>query len=73
MLEEQYGIKAGETTPDGVFSLITARCLGSCGLAPVAVLDGEVRGKDTPDSVSRRVAEMIAATVESKQTELEDA
>jgi bidirectional [NiFe] hydrogenase diaphorase subunit len=44
-IENQYGIKAGQTTPDGRLSLMTARCLGSCGLAPVAVFDGEIAGK----------------------------
>src|SRR5436305_9513140 len=33
----------GETTPDGRLSLLTARCLGACGIAPAAVLDGAVR------------------------------
>ena len=41
----RYGIKPGETTPDGKLSLLTARCLGSCGLAPAAVLDSAVLGK----------------------------
>jgi bidirectional [NiFe] hydrogenase diaphorase subunit len=43
-IEHTYGIEMGQTTPDGALSLLTARCLGSCGLAPVAVLDGEVSG-----------------------------
>lgn len=44
-IEKRYGVKAGETTPDGRISFMTARCLGSCGLAPVAVFDGEIAGK----------------------------
>src|SRR3954449_12666793 len=36
-VEKQYGIKPGETTPDGKLSVLTARCLGSCGLAPAVV------------------------------------
>lgn len=44
-IAEEYGILPGETTEDGQLSLLTARCLGSCGLAPVAVFDGEVVGK----------------------------
>ncbi len=47
-MEEQFGIKPGETTPDGELSVLTARCLGSCGLAPVAVFDGDVVGKLEP-------------------------
>lgn len=44
-IENVYGIKPGQTTADGKLSLMTARCLGSCGLAPVVVFDGEVSGK----------------------------
>jgi bidirectional [NiFe] hydrogenase diaphorase subunit len=45
---KDLGIAEGETTPDGKVSLLTARCLGSCGLAPAVVYDGEVAGKVTP-------------------------
>ena len=34
-LEDELKIKAGETTPDGLFTLSTVECLGSCGTAPV--------------------------------------
>jgi bidirectional [NiFe] hydrogenase diaphorase subunit len=44
-LEKTYGIKPGETTPDGELSVLTARCLGSCGLAPAAVMDSAVLGR----------------------------
>jgi bidirectional [NiFe] hydrogenase diaphorase subunit len=37
-------IKAGETTPDGAVSLMTARCVGACGRAPVILEDGELKG-----------------------------
>ena len=42
--EAQLGIKAGETTADRQASLITARCIGSCSVAPAVVLDGEMVG-----------------------------
>ncbi|MFZ1396993.1 MAG: bidirectional hydrogenase complex protein HoxE [Candidatus Promineifilaceae bacterium] len=44
-IRAELGIEPGETSADGEVSLITARCLGACGIAPVAVLDGEVMGK----------------------------
>lgn len=44
-IKKRHGVNPGETTPDGQISLLTARCLGSCGLAPVAVFDGEIVGK----------------------------
>lgn len=37
-------LKEGETTADGKLSLLTARCLGACGIAPAVVLDGAVKG-----------------------------
>ncbi|MFH1011854.1 MAG: NAD(P)H-dependent oxidoreductase subunit E [bacterium] len=36
----QLGIKAGETTPDKMFTLETVNCLGACALGPVVVVDG---------------------------------
>lgn len=44
-VEEKLGIRTGRTTKDGKVSLLTARCLGSCGMAPAAVLDGAMHGK----------------------------
>ncbi len=56
-IEETYDIKPGETTDDEQLSLLTARCLGSCGLAPVAVFDGEVVGKLSAGELNERLAE----------------
>jgi bidirectional [NiFe] hydrogenase diaphorase subunit len=58
-VEKTYGIKPGETTPDGELSLVTARCLGSCGLAPAAVVDSVVLGKVVPAGMLARVAKGI--------------
>ena len=53
-LKKKYAIEGGQTTKDGQLSLLTARCLGSCGLAPAAVFDGEVAGRlNTEDLLSR--------------------
>ncbi len=41
----ELGIKDGETTPDGLFSLVTVACLGCCSLAPVLSINGKVYGK----------------------------
>jgi NADH-quinone oxidoreductase subunit E len=43
--EEQLGIKAGETTPDGKFTLETVNCLGACALGPAVVIDGRYFSK----------------------------
>ena len=70
-LSEEFGIPAGETTPDGLFSLTIARCLGSCGLAPVVVLDGQVSGKETPEAITRRVKEVVSRSKEELAQEME--
>lgn len=54
-VEERCGCKLGQTTADGKISLMQARCIGSCGLAPVAVLDNTVEGKLTADEVLERI------------------
>ncbi|MDI9550892.1 MAG: NAD(P)H-dependent oxidoreductase subunit E [Candidatus Cryptobacteroides sp.] len=47
------GIEVGQTTPDGIFSLDSLRCVGACGLAPVVLVDGKVFGNVEPKNVSR--------------------
>jgi bidirectional [NiFe] hydrogenase diaphorase subunit len=56
-IRKVLGVRPGETTTDGKLSLLTARCLGSCSLAPAMILDGEVKGKLTANAV---VAELEA-------------
>lgn len=41
----KLGIKEGETTSDGKFSIESVRCIGACGLAPAIVINEEVYGK----------------------------
>ena len=43
--ERQLGVGVNATTSDGLFSIEAVRCLGCCGLAPVAVVNGDVHGK----------------------------
>lgn len=49
-IEAQTKIKAGETTPDNELSLLTARCIGACGIAPAVVYDGAVTPRQTPET-----------------------
>ena len=49
-IEDQAKIKAGETTPDSQLSLLTARCIGACGIAPAVVYDGTVTPRQTAQS-----------------------
>lgn len=50
-LEEELGIRIGETSSDGLFSLEQARCLGMCGLAPVLMINEEVYERVSPDDI----------------------
>ena len=54
-VERDLEIKPGETTPDGKVSLLTARCLGSCGLAPAVVYDHDVAGKVAPADLRQQL------------------
>ncbi|HEY7326584.1 MAG TPA: bidirectional hydrogenase complex protein HoxE [Gemmataceae bacterium] len=54
-VSEAAGIEPGQTTPDGELTLRTVRCLEPCGIAPVAVLDGIVRGHETPEQLLQQV------------------
>jgi bidirectional [NiFe] hydrogenase diaphorase subunit len=42
---------AGETTADGEISLVSARCIGACGIAPAVVFDGVVAPKQDSETV----------------------
>ncbi len=55
VVRKETGAVAGTTTPDGKYSFDIARCLGACGLAPIVVFDGEVRGDQTPESVRQHL------------------
>jgi len=44
-IDRSLGVKPKETTPDGKVSLLTARCIGACSLAPAVIVDGEAQGK----------------------------
>lgn len=50
-LQRTLGIKGGECTPDGKFSLEACRCIGACGLAPVITINDDVYGRLTPDDI----------------------
>ena len=59
-LEERAHLKAGETTADNQLSLLTARCIGACGIAPAVVYDGLVTGRQTPEMVFEKVKGWLA-------------
>jgi NADH-quinone oxidoreductase subunit E len=55
-LLESLGVKAGETTPDGKWTLVTVSCLGICGVGPVMMVDEDVFGNVTPDQIPQILA-----------------
>ncbi len=50
-ISEVLDIGEGECTPDRKFSLVSCRCVGACGLAPVMMVGEDVYGRMTPDQV----------------------
>lgn len=68
-IEQEFDMKAGATTADNSLTLISARCLGNCSLAPMLTLDGNVLGKQTPESTLAAVKEKTSsATVVGEET-----
>ena len=73
-LEERLGIKRGETTPDGRFTLLTAECLASCGSAPVLQVNNEFVEHLTMESADALIDQLnheidsaVGSTVTSSQ------
>ena len=50
-LKKELNVEVGGVSEDGIFSLQEARCVGACGLAPVIMIDDEIYGDLTPESV----------------------
>jgi bidirectional [NiFe] hydrogenase diaphorase subunit len=51
-IHDQLDLDPGGTTPDGRVSLLRARCLGACSMAPALVVDGDVHGRMTPEAAA---------------------
>lgn len=52
-IERKLGIKEGETTPDGKYSLESVACIGCCSLAPCIMVNKKVEANMTPDKVEK--------------------
>lgn len=59
-LKEELGIAAGETTKDGLFTLQEQRCLGTCGLAPVLLINDTVFANVTPERIPLILQDLIS-------------
>jgi len=60
-IEKYLGIKAGENTPDMMFTVEEVHCVGACGMAPVVMINDRAYGKLTPDKAVAIVKEFQAA------------
>jgi bidirectional [NiFe] hydrogenase diaphorase subunit len=63
-IRSAYGVTSGQTSADGRLSVLSARCLGSCGMAPAAVLDGAFLSNLTPEAVVAAVAARLGSAEE---------
>ncbi len=52
-LKRELNIEVGEKTEDGIFSLVEVECIGACDLAPAMMIDEDLHGNVSPDSVRR--------------------
>ena len=57
-ISDRLGIAEGETTKDGRFTLVTVECLGSCGTAPVIMVNDAYHENVTPEEVDRLLTEL---------------
>lgn len=57
-VQKNFDLKPGETSPDYRYTLEIVYCLGSCGIAPVALADDKVHGRLTPDVLVRQMQKM---------------
>ena len=61
-LEEKLKIKAGDSTPDGIFTLSAVECLGSCGTAPMMQVN-----QDYYENLTKAKVDQIIADLKSKK------
>ena len=57
-IQQRFQVGPGETTSDDRISVLSARCLGACGLAPAAVVNGQVLGKVETKGLLARLEEL---------------
>lgn len=50
-IERELGIEVGQTTPDGVFSLVEVECIGACDHAPAMMVDADLHRQLSTDGV----------------------
>jgi NADH-quinone oxidoreductase E subunit len=61
-IRKRLGIGPGETTPDGLFTVHEAECLGSCGTAPMMSVNKDYHENLTPELINKIIDDLLAAT-----------
>ena len=59
VVEDEFGVNPGETSENGELTIEIVYCMGSCALAPVAVLDNQVMGRMREEMLLRQVKTRI--------------
>jgi NADH-quinone oxidoreductase subunit E len=57
-VEKEFNLESGGSDPDFEYTLEIVYCLGSCGLAPIALVDEQVYGNTTADSLVKHIKEL---------------
>jgi bidirectional [NiFe] hydrogenase diaphorase subunit len=58
-IEHEFHVKRGDSTADGKLSLFVTRCIGACAMAPNIVVDDEVIGKATKETVLEKIKQAL--------------
>jgi NADH-quinone oxidoreductase subunit E len=67
-LKRQLGIKVGQTTPDGEFTLETANCLGACAIGPIITADGRYFSKVDTTKVKAILEKVQVGLLEDEES-----
>jgi NADH:ubiquinone oxidoreductase subunit E len=65
--ERRLGLKAGDTSPDGRFTLETVACLGCCAIGPVVVVDGDYHAQTSTRKVEGILRQYMAAKSKARR------
>lgn len=71
-ISDQLGVKEGETTTDGEFTLNSVHCVGACAMGPVVVLDGQYHGEMTAAKLFKQLRHCCAAVKDDSTTDREE-
>jgi NADH:ubiquinone oxidoreductase subunit E len=63
----QFGVKPGEVTPDGLFSVEHVNCLGTCALGPIVKENGSYHHHMTPGKLRKLIESLRRQGTEDRQ------